>query len=315
MLDLSVLNPKGKYPRRYMPGYFSKLMLRHGRRTSRKWRNEIRFVLSSFFANKTVEKIFTSVPAHWAFPLAIGVLVGITGNSAMVIRSAVLILCASWLSVEIGIKIAATKWREYWKSWIFVVCCNILFCSAMYGMKSFLSSTLADQRDDVYQHLSGEMSIPSTGNVYASQIEVTNRAATTIGRKAIACYVRELHLKNDQHDVTMKYFGEISTPYGPQSFIVPPVGPLNLDAFMDSIPLAAGGGAQTDLCLPLVRITNVPVTCADIEVFVAYQLQTQLGIDQMKFFRFVIKTSDDAQKWLKEPPEYNGSYCQQGPAS
>jgi hypothetical protein len=253
---------------------------------------------------------FKKISGHGTFPILIGAAAAAMGHSQMFVRSAAVVLCAVWFSIDVGIWIAEAKWPRQWKSMVFSAVSCGLCCLAMGIMYWFLMSTLEDQQNETYSRLSASMYLPPSGNIFSSLVSVVNGGQPTISRKLIACYILQLDALNDEGtDFHMKDFGEIARPDGTKSVIVPPVGRFDPHPFMDSVPISGGGEGQTDSCIPIIRPNGVHAECADVNVFFYYNLETQPEEDRLKMFRYVAKSDEGSLKWSQQPVDYKGSYC------
>ena len=104
-----------------------------------------------------------------------------------------MVLCAVWLSLDVGIWISEAKLEKRAKVTYFCSVATILCCFSMAVMYLFLSSALEDQRADVYQHLEVSHSTPSghSNDPMFEMFSIANRGSFDISKKhGITCYVQ-----------------------------------------------------------------------------------------------------------------------------
>ena len=75
--------------------------------------------------------------------------------------------------------------------------------------------------------------------------------------------------------------------------------------------LDPGNDATTDNCLSVLNFhsMNEPI-CMDLDVEIAYTLDTQTDVQRMKAFRFLL-TSADRSRWFQQALDREGSTCSQ----
>lgn len=285
-LDVSRLNPTKRYARRYEPGHFLHLAKRYYRRTRRTDR-AAKVVFGLIFANKKVQGLFKSISGHGLWPIGIATAITITGHSAMFIRGVALIICALWLSIDVGIGVAEKDWRFYWKSAAFAACCGLSLSVAMGIMYWFLSSTLDDQQQNVYEHLLGAVELPPSGFPWQSFFSITNGGNFDIRHYEIFCH----------YNMTVMNYGS--------SFV------RNTDAErkLSDDPLRGGGDTASEQCLSIVAPASKDFDCADVTVHFDYSLEKQPIIDKRKSFRFFGYQESGKFIWVSEPVSSSTNYC------
>ncbi len=301
MLDLSPLNPRRKYPRRYNPGHFLKLAVRFCRRKNKRQSAPARFLFDTIFGSDSIRKSLKAISGHGLFPIVIATAVTITGHSYILIRSIALLLCALWVSLDVGVVLSEKKWALEWKSIAFLIGWCGSFCAALGIMSWFIESTLEDQLVDVYRNLSVTAYSSSSDNPFMSMFTATNSGGTAIGRHRISCW---FILATSADGATAE--GGPFTFKGDTMIL----NSANPDVAMSESPILPGGDAQTDHCLSAVGLATV--TCADVVVEVAYSLVTQPEVKQSKQFRFVAYPNSEIGQpfiWHRQPVGQRGSYC------
>jgi hypothetical protein len=242
---MSALNPSKKYPRRYERGHFLKLCDNPTPRYTLAY-----IVFSILFANGKLREAFKYVSRYWLASIFIGIAVTVTGHSYMLVRSIALLACAVWLSIDAGIFLSEGNLCLLVKPIIFSAATTVSFAAAMGIMYWFLSSTLEDQRTDIWNHL--------TARAYANQSEigktvfsVTNGGSQLIGHHSLSCGIEEIAF--------------IGGHGGISSYTT---------RLRESESRMQPGDSQSDPCLSGFDI-EVPVQCADIFVNFSYQLANQ----------------------------------------
>jgi hypothetical protein len=233
-----------------------------------------------------VQRAFKAISGHGIFPILIAVGIAVTGHSAMLIRSTVLMICAAWLSVDVGIWVSNTKWKLFWKVGTVVLSCCLSFCIVMCIMYVFLESNLEDQQTDVAKNLIVTMELPSSGLPYQTADTVINNSETDIDHFQIACIANTMQSANY---ILVEGFEFIRTR--PKIF---------------NEVLKKNGKGVTDYCLLDVLDKSTKMMCLDITVQVDYSLATQPLIPQRKSYRFVMR---DGGKWQQQPEDTIYSYC------
>jgi hypothetical protein len=261
---------------------------------------------STFVA--AIDGPFKKIATHPVPPLAIGAILALAGPSSMQIKSAAIIVCALWLSIDISIAVRKQSWPQHRKAIVFCVSTCFIFCAGMFFMYSFLKTTLDDQQRDTSLHLSGDMSLPPNGNAYESEFTIKNGGGNRIRRKVIVCYLVKFRGVNH---ADVNNLGEIISPDRKKMPVVTSKAVSeNFDEFMDDIPIEPGGDAQTGLCLPLIQISDPEdISCIDVRILFSYQIENQIGLSKFKYFRYVANRSSGYIHWVQEPFAYNGSYC------
>jgi hypothetical protein len=220
----------------------------------------------------------------------------------MVVRSVAIIVCAIWLSMDVGVWVSEARWGEQWKVILFSTSLCVLACLAMGIMWWFLSSTLDDQEDDVWQKLEASAYTPSSGNLFLSTFTVTNGGAIAID-------------KNHEMSCALK---EVVTPGGRWSdnmFATSRTEPFEIEP---------GGDSESFACLTMNGRTPIfgmgfthpgggidtPVPkCVDVTLKIDYAIVTQPLRSKTKELRFVAN-ENDGYAWHKYPVEMPGSPCQ-----
>ena len=198
------------------------------------------------------------------------------------------LLCALWLSLEMGVWISE-KWRKPYKAIGFCTFTCGWCCLAMLVMYGFLVSTLSDQRDDVFQNLNGTVTLPPSRYVMDSSFTFRNNGKTAIGLHQVSCKINRFYAN----------YGDISIEDS-RSRIV-----------QDSqVPLEPGGDAQSDICLGFIFAPqSLPnPKCADITLEMFFALETQPSYVQHKEFRFIADKKDDFT-WHQQPRKMRDSPC------
>jgi hypothetical protein len=230
---------------------------------------------------------FKAISQHGLVPLVLGTLLAFTGTKAMVVRSVALLVCALWLSLDIGLAIAERKWSKYLKIDSFCAATCLCFCVGMLIMYSFLAQVLADQQNDTFDGIVATMELPPSGLNQNSTFTVTNNGHNQIGKYTVFCRIivgRAPHSKAD--NATANYHS------------------------VDS-PLNPGSDAESIDCLsyPFTLAGLDPYwTCLDVIAGIDYALTTQLETIKDKKFRY-ISQKDRGFKWHQQPIELRGSPC------
>jgi hypothetical protein len=246
--------------------------------------------LDIVFGNKSVRQSFTRWSGHGLVPLVLSVAVTFIGHSELVIKSAALILCAIWISLDIGAELAGkSKWPAYKKAIIFCTTFFAFSCAAMGTMWWFLNVALEAQQEDVFNKLDITVPRPETGNPITTMFSVKNNAATNIGTHHISC-------KDD-----------FILFEGPNVFAD---GRSSFDKYF--VPLSGGGDGDTVPCLESLPATfkNLgPILCADIRIVVDYSLESQPQVPRQKPARFITRKEGDHFVWYVQPIKESASPC------
>jgi hypothetical protein len=122
-------------------------------------------VFETVFGSSFMQESFRQLAKYWLVALIVGVLVRATGHSQMQWRSLGVLLCALWLAVDVGIWLRRSGRYELYASAVFSFGFWFLCSLAMSLMYGFLASTLADEQEDVYEHLTARVELPEPGDV------------------------------------------------------------------------------------------------------------------------------------------------------
>jgi hypothetical protein len=244
-----------------------------------------RTVFGLIFGTDLLQKHYKRLPGHWFFPILVGTAVTASGHSSMLIRSAALVLCGLFLSLDVGLWIADRPWSIWRKSILFSIASCFWFCLAMSAMFWFLSSALDDQETDVDHNLTAEVSLPPSGDPIKSLFSVKNGGSTTIDKHDIRCYATAL-VGNNGTSLISK---------------------LNLQAQAYD-GLLPPGDSDTVQCLIVDGFAN-GVDCLDLMLDFRYDLETQPEVKKMHSFRFVGHFDQGKFFWVRQPLEAPGTYC------
>jgi hypothetical protein len=245
-----------------------------------------RFLFDVIFGHRVMREHFKKISGHETLPILIGAAVTATGHSQMLVRSMAVVVCAVWLSLDVGIWVSAAKWKRQYKAIAFCVASSLLCCLSMGIMYWFLISTLEDQQADAYAKLSVLMQLPANRDLFESVVVVTNGGGTNIGEREVACSIDRISQLGG---------GGIQG--------------IGSEASAVNVPLRAGGDTQSDACMHLFRFENPPI-CGDVRIFVTYYLETQPNVKKTKAFRFVTRAIDNQiTEWVGEPVDYKIHYC------
>ncbi len=252
-----------------------------------------------------MSETFKKISGHGAFPLAIGILLAATGSSAMMYRFVGLLICALWFSLDVGIWIAKANRTEFWKHWLFCATTYLWFLFAMLAMEGILKTSLADERNDVFQNLMLQHSLisGSEDDPMRTMFTVKNNSHYDISRKhQLNCYT---HLAVSMGDAEVSNISSRRLPVGWECGLIPRI-------LSDSI-LSHGGDGQSEDCLGWYNFEKAGGTsCADVDVVFWYSLQSQPDFDQEKKFRLVAYRGKDGRfQWLEQPVDKPGSFCEQ----
>jgi hypothetical protein len=219
---------------------------------------------------------FRPISLHAVVPILLGGLLAATGHSQILWRSIVLVVCAVWVSLDIGIWLSQQSWVAGWKSIIFSITLSLLCTASMVGMWNFMSSVLADQRDEVWDKLDANAYTPKSGDIFMSTFTVTNGGDSAIGRNhQLSCAVNLIAFA---HHGRMSGGGALT---------------------VQTIPfeILPGGDSQTDSCFQggpgTTLIYGLPTQCADVTLVIDYALSNQPLARQRKAWRFVASEDDD----------------------
>jgi hypothetical protein len=286
MLNLSILNPSKKYPRRYNVGHFLKLSRRYSRSTGRLQHSPAKMLFNGIFGSRALQKWHKSFFGHPLVPLLLSIAIAVTGHNAALVRSVGLIICALWVAIDIGIWVSAKSWSIQWKSIQFSVTSCALFCGAMVLMWWFLSSTLQDQRDDAYRNLQFEhYSIGRTDEPMETTFSVRNYSGQIISKKhRMNCFIREF-ISNDEAPII--FTGLTMFKANGSWYTTPAEDPVQAHIPSDEV-MEPGGDADTEDCLGFLRYRGATGTqCVDVRVTFWYALENQQDIEQEKRFQYV----------------------------
>ena len=224
-----------------------------------------------------------AVSGHGVFPLLIGALIAATGHSQMFWRSLGVLLCAVWLSLDVGLWISKAKWKEQYKAILFCAATCMLCVLAMCFMRGFLLSTLEDQQANVDGNITARASLSPSGAVWNSVFSVTNSSSFDLNY-AISCGARLIV------DANQNVFSR-------DTFLATATGILE-----------RGGDADSSQCLSAVS-SQTPVMCADVDLRFDYALETQPATHKSKRFRFMGYRESGNFEWYRKADDYRGSYC------
>src|SRR5665213_1970674 len=83
----------------------------HAKRTPKAPRDYYDLVFCSSF----IQGPFKKFSIHGTTPILVGALIAATGSLQMIARSIGVLICALWLSLDIGAWISATRWKQHYK--------------------------------------------------------------------------------------------------------------------------------------------------------------------------------------------------------
>jgi hypothetical protein len=246
----------------------------------------------AFFGCKFMRGTFKRISGHGTVPLIIGLLLAATGSSAMLFRFVGLLVCALWLSLDIGIWLSKSTFSKFVKHWLFCAATCLCFVLAMRAMEGILISALTEEQDDVFQKLTAIATVPPSGETSKSFFTFTNGGKTDIGMHQVSCNVgRIISISNKS-----VWTGS------PDSSV--------FEDFPINFPIRSGGDAQSTTCLYRLFKDWEPISCADVRVRIRYSLVTQPTLIKQKEFRFVMQKILD-QNWHPEPVDLPEPFCQQ----
>jgi len=269
---------------------------------------ERKSIYESLFGNVAFWKKFKAVSGHVTIPILIGSAVTATGHSYMLVRSAAIIVCAVWLSLDIGVWTSETAWSQGRKAIVFCLATCILCCMGMGIMYWFLFSTLEDQRADVYQHLEIGHTTPSghSDDPMFEIFSVTNRGSFDISKKhGITCLVN-MAIGNRG---TSRDSGMWLTSHGTR---VSMGGNRSPDRTPATSILKGSGDTESEACLRFFGNSFVQggSDCIDTTLSFWYSLETQEDVDQEKRYRFVAFRGPDGKfSWASESIDSKEDYC------
>lgn len=234
-------------------------------------------IFQQIFGHKVLQEWFKKISLHGVVPVIIGAAATLTGYFDMYVRSAAVMICAGWFCIDVGVWLAQTKSK--FKEPIFGLCCGFICCLGMGTMYWFLISTLQEQQEDVYQHLSARAELPAPGDAMSSFFVISNGGKTRIG----VLDTCGIHLIVGENKGFLARFGILD--------------------FTNGGSLGPGGEALSTQCFNKLPFPFVgPVACADVEIGVQYSLETQPAIRREKFFRFVGYRASNNFVFVPEPP-------------
>jgi hypothetical protein len=260
-------------------------------------------LFDAIFSHPIMRKQFKKFSGHGTFPIILGAAATATGHSQMLVRSIAVVVCAIWLSLDVGIWISEANWREQVKAIVFCASTWILCCLAMGIMYWFLLSTLEDQRTDVSQHLVPRHEVPpGEDDPMHTMFSITNGGSFDISRKhQITCFTRLALSSNGTGVVSGMWSGVVD-------------GHLTLSGSelvhtSSDYVLRAGGDAVTEPCLQFFRFEN-GTSCVDMDLIFWYSLDTQPNYEEEKKFRYVAYKGKNGEfMWYGEPVESSERYC------
>jgi hypothetical protein len=260
---------------------------------------------STVFHSSLMRGPFKEVSGHGTIPTIIGAAVAATGHSQMLVRSLAVVICAVWLSLDVGVWLSKTKWSKQWKGIAFCISSSFLCCLAMGIMYWFLASTLEDQHNETFQHLTANhYLVPGEeDDPMHTMFSVTNGGSYEISEKHGITCLTNLAVGNGGASVQGMFSwvadGKVHISGGIHTFGLPPA----------ATTLLPGGDAQTDQCLNWWKFAK-GTDCADITLIFWYSLESQPDVQREKSFRFVAYKGKNGQfSWYAEPQSLQGSYC------
>lgn len=265
------------------------------------------FLFDAIFSHSAMRERFQKVSVHGTIPILLGGAVTATGHSQMLVRSLAVVICAVWLSLDIGVWLSEAKWSEHWKGLAFCASSSVLCCLAMGIMYWFLASTLEDQRNETLQHLTAEHHLVpgEEDDPMHTMFSVNNGGTNVISRKHGITCLTNLAVGNNGTSESRGISswidnGQMVISGLAHTFDRPPASSV----------LLPGGDAQTDQCLKVWGFAN-GTDCADVTVIFWYSLDSQPDIHQEKDFRFVAYKSKTGQfSWYGETISEPKTYCE-----
>jgi hypothetical protein len=245
--------------------------------------------LQSAFVSTKLPKFF--LDPRWA--ILIGALLTFVGRSELQLRSIGFLLIAIWLIVDLWAwnlkkKVESDSLR-LWASAKFGVGwsgTSLLLIGVMITIWWGLSVQIADQQEDSYQHLTGAVYLPPSGNPIYSIFTITNGGRTDIADHTLLCRIN------------FAVFGTIVVDEG-KKWIRSQLPQ----------PLRSGGDAESDSCLTGF-ISDRDLSCADITFSYEYSLVSQPSTFNSKSFRFITTSFAGKIGWYPQPISTPKSPCE-----
>jgi hypothetical protein len=232
------------------------------------------------FGNTFMRDWFHKISVHGITPILIGAAATASGNFNMPIRSIAMLVCATWLSIDLGIWLSGKKWKVQWKFISFTLAFCLSCCIAMSVMYRFLLSALDDQQVEVFNKLDIEVPQPESENPITTMFSARNNGGTDIGDHHISCLDKFIVFQN------LNVFSGDRSSFSKQSG-----------------PLIHGGDRENIPCLESLAMFKGlgPLLCADVKIVLDYALVTQPKLARNKFARFVTRKEGNRFIWYGQP--------------
>jgi hypothetical protein len=274
---------------------------RHGQRLSAldKRRSKLEDVATSYLGK--IPKIFL----YPVWGLVVGALVTFSGRGELTLRSWGLLLIAVWLSVDLWAWLLPRTDKYHIKYAFGWTATNVMLIGMMGIMWWWMDGKLGDQREEVFQHLTADHSIPpgfEDDPVY-TVFTVENGSSYPISKRHGITCLTNFAVGNGGTSARRLMSTWMD---GQQMVLSGSVHTFDRDPALTL--LEAGGDAQSEQCLRPLDFQS-GTDCADVTVIFWYTLQTQLENQQLKQFRFVAERGKTGQfSWYKEPIEQATDY-------
>lgn len=237
------------------------------------------------FSSSAIRRI-KKCSVHGVVPIAIGTGVVIEGSFAIEIRCIAVMVCATWILVDIGSAISKEKWIQQWKAITFCAFACLCFCAALGCWYWFLYSFLANQQVDAESNLNIAVYSPPNGDIWKSVFTVRNGSRSDIYAKSMTCTAIRI--------ITDKYMA---------------IGDTHLQhAFPERFILKAAGDGYSDSCLDGDLDNAGNIVCGDITLEFQYELVNQPKDVRNHAYRFIINEKG-GKVWYQEALESPGSFC------
>ena len=225
----------------------------------------------------------------WA--IVVGSLITYTGKSELYLRSVGLLAVAIWLATDVWALLFSvhveSRRRRIWSRLRFVLgwgCTSLFLLGVMGTMWWGLSNRLEDQQEDVFNHLTGAMHLPPSGDPRFSVFTITNGGSKSVQESQFLCRINKAVYENGATlDQTTVRF---------QSNTTPP-------------PMTGGEGTSTS-CLATFSSSTGRLLCADLTFRYEYSLSTEPATRRVKAFRFVYEALTG---WYSVPSHDDESRC------
>jgi hypothetical protein len=249
---------------------------------------------------------------HPTVGIVVGALIAFVGRDNLRLRSCGFLFIAIWLCVDMWIALLKATWK--WKFIVGWTGTSLSLIAVMGTMWWGLNEKLADQRDDVFQHLviNHHSDVGKESDVLATIFTVTNNSNYAVsGKHQLVCDVTSA-VGNGQTSVltdvwqaftpdpvTREWKGMFGTGSPDMAWQYIAVGP----------PLGPNGDTETyEQCLIMARFTN-DTNCIDLTLIFWYSLETQPDLRQGKEYR-IVGTVDGAQfVWRPQPVKSQANFC------